>query len=346
MASARKEFNIRIDGDNPDSLLKRNLKELRIDQLNRKVNFLFFIIIILICALIVVAYFDIKGRISENDSEKTATMEKTIANLSGQYDSLSKQHDQMKTSVANRLEALEKNDIGLTEEVAKAQKNLNLMSSSKMGKHDLKQINAKIDQSIATVQDEIQTVSSQIKALDKNFKQELFLLAASLDKFKTESQALSQTVADHQKKLNQIEQANQAQQENLIQLIDAFEAEKGEWNKLSKLIIRKTNEPVELPDSLKQAIQAVNQLQADLVDLAQTVVYRKTLDAALARNQKKQQQNLKEMEQDLIKRITTLQKEFLIFEKKLSAQTLSPQPRTPPSTKDGKTGTIFEQDIQ
>ncbi len=345
MASARKEFNIRIDGENPDSLLKQNLKELRIDQLNRKVNFLFFIIIILICVLIAAAYFDIKGRVSQKDTEKTAKMEKTIANLSGQYDALSKQHGQMKTSISNRLTALEKNDVGLTEDVTKAQKNLELLSSSKIGKHELKQINVKIDQSIATVQDQVQNVSSQIKALDKNFKQELFLLAASLDKYKTESQALSRTIADYQNKFKEIEQANQAQQENLIELIDAFEAEKGEWNKLSKLIIRKTNEPVELPNSLKEKIQAVDQLQADLVDLAKTVVYRKTLDAAIARNQKKQQQNLKQMERDLIKRITTLQKDFLVLEKKISSQTLLPQPRTPPS-KDGKTGTIFEQDIQ
>ncbi len=359
----RNDFNIRIDGDNPDSLLKKNMKELRIDQLNRKINVLFFIILSLICILLAVAYFDIKGRFSDNRTEKTVIIEKKIEEMASEYSSLLKKNTQMEESIAKKLNALEKNDTGLNSDLTEVKKNLELLSSSKTGKHELKQITAKIDKLVAPYQEKIQKTLSQINQLDKNFKQELFLLADGLDKYKNKSSELSQTVAmeserltelnqtvdGYQKKLNEIQKTTQQQQDNLIRLIEAFEEEKDNWTKLSKLIIQKNNQPVELPDKINRSIEAVNQLQAELLALAKKVVYRKTLDSALARNQKQHKQNLDRMEQNLRTKMAALQKEFLKFEKKMSSCIISPQPSRKTKrnqTSDGGTGTIFEQDIQ
>jgi len=102
----KNDYNIRIDGDNPDSLLRKNMKELRIDQLNRKINFLFFIIFSLICVLLAVAYFDIKGRISDNRTGKTVIIEKTLEDMASKYSSLSIKNAQMEELISNRLTAL------------------------------------------------------------------------------------------------------------------------------------------------------------------------------------------------------------------------------------------------
>jgi len=363
--SARNDFNIRIDGDNPDSLLNKNLKELRIDQLNRKINLLFLIILILIGILSAAAYFEIKGRTSAKEAAKTAIIEKTLTEMASQYSALSDKIVQMEKSVAGRLTALEKNNAGLKSALALANKHLDLLSSSKIGKHELKQIYTKIDTSIAPFQEQIQIASSQIRQLDKNIKQELFLLADALDKYKMKHADLSQTVAKesghltgltqtaavNQKKIGEIQKTIQQQQGNLNRLVKIFEDEKGEWDKLSRLIIQNSNQPIELPDKIKRSVKAVDQLQAELLTMAKSVVYQKTLDSALIRNQKKNQQHLDRLERNLRTKITALQKKFLKFEKKMSSAVILPQsgsarPAKRRQTPARNSSTIFEQDIK
>jgi len=361
----KNDYNILIDGDNPDSLLSKNMKELRIDQLNRKINFLFFIIFSLICILLAVAYFDIKGRISDNRTDKTVIIEKTLEDMASKHSSLSIKITQMEEFISNRLATLEKSDTGLNADLTEVKKNLDLLSSSKTGKHELQQITAKIDKLVAPYQEKFHKTSSQINQLDKNFKQELFLLADALDKNKNKNSELSQTVvreserltklnqsvAGYQKGLNELQKTTQQQEDNLNRLIETFEEEKDNWTKLSKLIIQKNNQPIELPDKVKRTIEAVDQLQAELLTLAKKVVYKKTLDSALARNRKKHKQNLDRMEQNLRTKIVALQKKFLIFEKKVSSSIIAPKSDSARTTKrkrtsDGKSSTIFEMDIQ
>ena len=362
---ARSDYNIRIDGYNPDSLLSKNMKELRLDQLNRKINFIFFIILVLICIFAVVAYFELKGRTSVKSAEKDVKIKKTLDDMASEYSALSDKITLMEKSVSNRFATLEKSITSLNSDLTQVKKNLNLLSSSKIGKHELKQITAKLDQSVAPYQEKIDKITSQIKQSDKNFKQELFLLADALDKNKNKSSELSQTVvreserltklnqsvAGYQKGLNELQKTTQQQEDNLNRLIETFEEEKDNWTKLSKLIIQKNNQPIELPDKVKRTIEAVNQLQAELLTLAKKVVYKKTLDSALARNQKKHKQNLDRMEQNLRTKITALQKKFLIFEKKMSSSIIAPKSDSARTaerkrTSDGKSSTIFEMDIQ
>ena len=362
---ARSDFNIRIDGDNPDSLLSKNMKELRLDQLNRKINFLFFIILILICILSAVAYFEIKGRTSDKSTEKDVKIEKTLDDMASGYSALSDKMTQMEKSVSTQFAALEKSAVSLNSDLTEIKKNLNLLSSSKIGKHELKHITAKIDKSAAPYQEKIQEIASQIKQSDKNFKQELFLLADALDKYKTKSFEVSKTVArnseqltgfnqtvdGYQKNLDEIQKTTLQQQDNLIKLIETFEQEKDNWTKLSKLIIQKNNQPVELSDKIKRDIEAVNQLQTELITLTKKVVFKKTFDSAFARNQKKYQQNLDSMERNLRTKITALQKEFLRFEKKMSSSIIVPKADSSRTTNRKRTsgknsGTIFEMDIQ
>ncbi len=361
----RNDYNIPIDGYNPDSLLKKNMKELRIDQLNRKINFLFFIIFILICIISAVAYLEIKGRTSDQRTDEALKMEKTLDDMATEYSSLSNKITQMEKSVSNRFKAVEKSSTGLNSNLKEVKKNLNLLSSSKTGKHELKQITDKINKSVAPYQEKIDKISSAIKQLDKNFKQELFVLADALDKYKIKSLELSQTVdresgrltelnqvvAGHEIKLNEIQKTSKQQQDNLTRLIETFEKEKGDWVKLSKLITKKNNLPIEVPDEIILAIEAIEQLQVEQLKMAKSVVYRKTLDSALARNEKKYKQNINSSEQNLRKKITALQKEFLKFEKKVASliklpQSNSTHTKKSKKTSDGSTGTIFEMDIQ
>jgi chromosome segregation ATPase len=362
---ARSDFNIRIDGDNPDSLLSNNMKELRLDQLNRKINFLFFIMFSLVCILSAAAYFEIKGRTSDKSTEKDVKIEKTLDDMASGYSVLSDKMTQMEKSVSTQFAALEKSAARLNSDLTQIKKNLNLLSSSKTGKYELKQIIAKIDKSAAPYQEKIQEIASQIKQSDKNFKQELFLLADALDKYKTKNFEISKTVArnseqltgfnqtvdGYQKNLDEIQKTTLQQQDNLIKTVEVFEEEKNNWAKLSKLIIQKNNQPVELPDKIKRDIEAVNQLQTELLTLTKSVVFKKTFDSALARNQKKYQQSLDGMERNLRTKITALQKEFLRFEKKMSSSIIAPKSDSSRTTKrkqtsDKNSGTIFEMDIQ
>ncbi|MDM8541809.1 hypothetical protein QUF90_12040 [Desulfococcaceae bacterium HSG9] len=348
---ARSDFNIRIDGDNPDSLLSSNMKELRLDQLNRKINVLFLIILILIGVLSAAAYFELKGRTSDKNTKQDAKIKKTLEGMASEYSALSDKITHTEESVSNRLAALEKKAVGLNSGLAKINKNLNLLSSSKTSKHELKQITSKVDKLIAPYQEKIDKITSQIKQSDKNFKQELFLLADALDKNKNKNSGLSQTVAGYKKKLDEIQKTTQQQQDNLIRLIETFEQEKENWTKLSKLIIQKNNQPVELPDKIKRDIEAINQLQTELLTLTKNVVFKKTLDSALARNRKTHKQNLDRMEQNLRTKIASLQKKFLQFEKKMSSSIIIPKSKSSSKTKrkrtgDKSSGTIFEMDIQ
>jgi len=361
----RKDYNIRIDGDNPDFILRKNMKELRTDQLNRKINVLFLIIFILICVLLAVAYFEIKGRTSDKHAEKTEKIEKALNDMASQYSGLSDKISKIQDSVSNQLAVLQKSNAGFKADLTEVEKNLNVLSSSKIGKHELKQIAAQIDKSVAPYQDKINNNLSLIKQLDKNVKQELFLLADALDKFKISNSdlfqtvtkeserltGLNQTVASYQKNLSEIQETTLQQQGNLNRLIETFEDEKGEWAKLSKLIIQRNKQPIELPDTIKRSIQEIDQLHAELVIMAKSVVYKKMLDSAIARNLKENKQNLDSLERNLRKRITALQKEFLKFEKKISSSIILPRsdstrPTKRNQTSDQSSGTIFEQDIQ
>ena len=168
---SHQEFKFSIDEDSPDTLLREDLQDSRIDKLSRKITILAVLIPCIIGVVLFFLYLDLKKRVILNQD----TGSQSVQNLSRDFDTrlfeLSTKYSEMENNLATRAAAIEKRIESLKFRLYKSENRVKKVNAAKVDKKDQ-----------ANVIKRVEKVSSQISGLDTIFAKKFSELTAMVDK--------------------------------------------------------------------------------------------------------------------------------------------------------------------
>jgi len=168
---SHQEFKFSIDEEGPDTLLREDLQDSRIDKLSRRITILAVLIPCIIGVVLFFLYLDLKKRVILNQDTGT----QSVQNLSRDFDTrlyeLSTKYSEMENNLATRAAAIEKRIDSLKLRLYKSENRVKKVNAAKVDKKDQENVIKRVEQ-----------VSSQISGLDKTFAKMFSELTALVDK--------------------------------------------------------------------------------------------------------------------------------------------------------------------
>jgi hypothetical protein len=164
------EKDIQIDGQHPDSFYDDELRDSRRDsdihRLSRRVTILFILIPCLLCAILVLAYLDVRERLSQFQtagSREVQTLSEDVLNKAA--------------SLSDQYVKLEKRSAGIQERVEKIEGDIKKLNTSKVDKNALDMANKKrseeVAKTFAALQKDVAEQKASLDALAKDLNQRL-----------------------------------------------------------------------------------------------------------------------------------------------------------------------------
>jgi len=168
---SHQEFKFSIDEESPDTLLREDLQDSRIDKLSRRITILAILIPCIIGVVLFFLYLDLKKRVNLNQDTGT----QSVQNLSRDFDTrlyeLSTKFSEMENKLATRAAAIEKRIDSLKFRLYKSENRIKKVNADKVDKKNQENVIKRVEQ-----------VSSQISGLDKTFAKKFSDLTAIVDK--------------------------------------------------------------------------------------------------------------------------------------------------------------------
>ena len=188
-------FKFKGDDDEPVSeqtLYQEESKDRRVEKLSHRVTIISILIPVIIGAVFYFTYRDINSRVSQ--SQDTGAME--IQNLSSQleekYSTLLAKYNDLETSFAQKMEALEKVDKTIKGNLKEAEETVNKINATKADKKDQQDAIAKIDTALAPIRKELEAlgplrsdlnaVTAELASFNTNLQPQMAALSANVDK--------------------------------------------------------------------------------------------------------------------------------------------------------------------
>ena len=204
--AARRSSNFRVQfDDDPDVAYRSERDDYRIEKLSQRMTLFFVLFPCLIGIIFLVAYFDVKSRVSQTSSSGAYGFEKLSKDLESRFSSLSLKQAKLEEALAQKTTDLEKYSAALKAglEQVKSGFKTELNQLQTTNKSDIQQIQkqiqkqiqqfqqfqgavAKNEKSLAPLLDGLNTISSDIEILDKRVTQELADIGGATAKAKNE----------------------------------------------------------------------------------------------------------------------------------------------------------------
>lgn len=205
------EFQIGFSENEPiddNSVMREEIIEQRIEKLSTRVTLIAILVPVLIFVIFTFAYLDIKQRIFSMHDTGVDEVQKLSRDLESKFSSLSVRFAKFEDSFAEReaslrgleesfakkiaplektLVSLENSMKDMKKNIQESEKNIREITAIQADKIDKKEVESKIaamEKSLETAHKDMETVMSQMKALDTNIKSELKLLTDYLGKEK------------------------------------------------------------------------------------------------------------------------------------------------------------------
>ena len=210
-----KEFNF---DDNEvekysDALFQDEMKDMRLEKLNQRVTIITILIPCLIGIILFIAYRDLTGRVTETEFSGSKEVQALSAELEKKLADISTQQSELQATLTAKIAGIEKSISGLDQKLksvnatlSQAKQDLDKtgaalksVSASKVDKKDQKAAIEKINNTLIPIRrdledlapmsknmsilsNDINQLSSEIKAMDKRVVEELTSVAASIEK--------------------------------------------------------------------------------------------------------------------------------------------------------------------
>jgi chromosome segregation ATPase len=215
------EFRIRFDDEESEALESAPPNRQTQRQLRRHRN-LFVGLSLVMVALLVAAYYDLKTRLTQLDTVGGQEVQSLSQNLASRFSSLSIQQAQLEKEIASKTKhiaeinkKLAASSQALTKSITTAEKtisrNLDIkidpinskLESIEQNRQQLADTIARLQESLITIQNSLDATAGEIASLDINFTQELAVLAANIEnaigdisKLKTDVAAFSTDIVE------------------------------------------------------------------------------------------------------------------------------------------------------
>lgn len=190
-----KEFQIRIDEESPDTVFQEEIKNLRLEKLGKRVTIISILIPCVLCILLVLVYFDLRNRVTVNESVGVTNIQSLSKNFDTRLNEVSSQLTKIEESLASITASYEKKLSSLKFRIYKSENRIKKIKSSKADSKD-----------VETVKNEINNFSTKLDNLDVIFSGKLTGLTAEQNSLKKDLANLSTDILSlsSQKKINRL----------------------------------------------------------------------------------------------------------------------------------------------
>jgi hypothetical protein len=190
-----KEFQIRIDEESPDTVFQDEIKNLRLEKLNKRVTIIAILIPCFICILLLLVYFDLRSKVTANQSTGTMNIQSMSKDFDTRLNKLSSQLSEIEESLASNISSYEKKISSLKFRIYKVENKNKKLISSKAYKQDQD-----------VLKKEINNFSTKLDNLDVIFSGKLTGLSAEQNAIKKDLAKLTADISSlsSQKKINRI----------------------------------------------------------------------------------------------------------------------------------------------
>ncbi|MBW2513175.1 MAG: hypothetical protein JRE21_01225 [Deltaproteobacteria bacterium] len=190
-------FQFSANEDEPETLLHDELRELKIEKLAQRVTLLTILIPCMVGIILVIAYLDIKDRVTRSYDTGTIGVQKLSKDLASKFSSLSLEQAKIKDIQANKIPDLEKSAAFLKSRITKLQESMAQISASAIDKDELASVSQALTEELADLQQELKP---DIEALASAHSQ----LAENSHKITNDIRSLSENVTEMDIKINTI----------------------------------------------------------------------------------------------------------------------------------------------
>ena len=203
-------FQFSADGDEPEAILHDELRELKIEKLGQRVTLLTILIPCMIGIILVIAYLDIKDRVTQTYDTGAIGVQKLSKDLESKFSSLSLEQAKIKDIQAKKLPELEKSAAFLKSRITKLQESMTQVSASTINRAELTRMNKALTDKLAHIPQDLKPDFEALALADdkiiKNYKQissEIKVLSdsmieidAGMDTIRKEIEILSENAID------------------------------------------------------------------------------------------------------------------------------------------------------
>jgi chromosome segregation ATPase len=195
------KFLLGEDSDVHDGMLQDELQELKMEKLSHRVSLLAILIPCMIGIIVVIAYLDIKDRVTRAQDTGAIGSQKLASDIESKFSSLSLEQAKIKDTLS-KLPSLEDASAFAQSRLKNMQDSLKQMESSSISRNELSQalqdLNAKYEGLPAAMETELQTLEKENHQLAEEIKElsgRLAQLAESLKKISAEMKGVDERIA-------------------------------------------------------------------------------------------------------------------------------------------------------
>lgn len=216
----RTQFKMQIDNHEPDALFAEERNDLKFEKLAQKVTIISILIPVLIGAILVISYLDIKTRVSSFKDTGESEVQSLSKNLESRFSSLSVKFASLEETFTDNIKKAAKTQRSLQARLKEAEKSVRWLSKIKAAKKTFDQKTAGIEENLTAIRTDLQTLDSNLTSLDQSAKKELTDLITLVENSENMIMGLQSRFAQ---KINR-EEALQAVSEQKIEILASLEA--------------------------------------------------------------------------------------------------------------------------
>ncbi len=230
-------FKMSKEERSPDSLYGEEVLALRIEKVNQKVALMAILIPCIVGAIILIAYLDLRSRVLDIKHSKQDDVQVLTEDLEKRLETIKKEYAELEASLDKKISYLDKNTYLIKEELAKSDKTLNTLKSSKVDKKEQEALITQLDKKIVPIQKGVSDNSTKLETLEETLNTKIDVLSKSVDKSTTDISGLSASKMDkdsldiklltekkyYQQQLNQIQKDLESKITSLQTKINSLE---------------------------------------------------------------------------------------------------------------------------
>jgi|GEM_PF-3356835 len=239
-ADKNDKFQIRIDGDQPDSLFSDNFESLRIEQLSRKVSIFTILLPIVFIILVAVAYMDIRFRVLKADSAETGEVTQLSKALESRFSSLSVKYAKLEESFNKTIlpmeevfAVFERQNATIKDQISQLQVQFEALNGTSIDRPTLDAALETLQADQGSQREELAMAVDEITALDEKYSQKIIKLTETFDALRNELASAADNMTQFSTELQTLSETKLDKTELALKLIAA---EDGIQQKLEKRI--------------------------------------------------------------------------------------------------------------
>lgn len=193
------QFRLKMDDGIDEPSISLNVDELRLEKISQRVTFISILIPVLIIIVLVIAYLDIKKRMSYTEDTGTMEFQKLSSDLESRFGSLSLRQAKLEEALVRFSENQNKSMANSNVKLDQLGKTMDALERQFVTQKVFKQVQGDFDQQENALRQEISAVAQNVDQADQQ-------IADMTQELKAQIARIGETLAARNQRLEELEQ--------------------------------------------------------------------------------------------------------------------------------------------